>query len=153
MPRAKVSLPNPANNRSDLTRPSQAPKSAPGQEYGKRTGQEQAQQIIPVGGTPEPAPAPAPEAQSPAPGGLVPLAQGPQPGEIPWLKEPGSGGPPTTGLPNSAGPGPEALTGLGAQWHAQQMSEQGTLQSLLSHLASQPNASSIVKSLAGVAGK
>lgn len=156
MPRGKggsPQLPNPSNNRSDLVTPATAPKSAPGQEYGKRTAQEQSQKILPIGTPETPTPAPAPAGTPPPTTGMVPMAPGPQPGELPWLDHPGSGGPPTTGLPNSAGPGPEVLSGLGAQWHAQVQSEQGTLQSLLGHLASQPNASSIIKSLASSAGK
>lgn len=152
MPRAKQS--NPANNRRDLLTPAAPGRvlTQPDQEYGKRTAQEQSQKILPVGPQPTATPSPAPTAPA-APVAPPGQPQGPQPGELPWMDHPGPGGPPTTGLPNSAGPGPEVLSGMGAQWHAQQMSEQGTLQSLLSHLASQPNSSSIVKTLASAAGK
>lgn len=151
MPRAK--RPNPASNRTDLLTP-EAPgrqMTAPGQEYGKRTAQAQSQRILPVG-TPA-APTPAGPAASVAPAGQQPPPPAhAQPGELPWVGTPGSGGPPTSGLPNSAGPGPETLTGLGSQWYANKMSEQATLQQTLAHLAAQPNASSLVKSLAASAG-
>ncbi|HUD18166.1 MAG TPA: hypothetical protein VMQ59_12935 [Acidimicrobiales bacterium] len=60
--------------------------------------------------------------------------------------------PPTTGRPYGPGAGPEALTGTAATWHANQATEQGTLQTLLAGLAQRPGASSIVKSLASNAG-
>jgi hypothetical protein len=58
----------------------------------------------------------------------------------------------THGLPDSSGAGPEALTGLAAQLHAQQSSEQGSLQQMLGSLAARPGASTAVKSLAANAG-
>ena len=148
----------PRSTEIDLLTPSAPGRNmtSPDQEQGKQTAQQQSMRILPIGTPPvanAPAgPAPAPVA-APAPATpAAPSAPGPLPGELPWLDHPGSGGPPTTGLPNSAGPGPEALTGLGAQWHAQQQSEQGTLQQLLGHLAAQPAASSLTKTLASAAG-
>src|SRR5579864_2200760 len=114
MPRAR----RPTANRTDLDRPADPGRilTAPNQEYGKRTAQEQSQRILPIGSTPtaeQPtvsAPATPTAAVAPTP----PPAFGPPPGAKHWLDQPGSGGPPTTGLPNSAGPGPEVLTGVGA---------------------------------------
>lgn len=155
MPRARV--PNVANNRHDLLTPAAPGRMmvTPGQRQGQESGQMQSMRMQPIG-VPEQPPGATPAAVPPGAGApapqLPPAQQGPMPGELPWLDHPGSGGPPTTGLPNSAGPGPEVLTGLGAQWWANKNSEQGTLQSVLTHLASQPNASSVIKSLASAAG-
>lgn len=152
MPRAK--RPNPAFNRTDLNTPQGPTKiaTAPGQAYGQQTAQRQSQRVVPIG-TP---PVPAPTAQ---PGGGAGSRQQPTspapltaPGEIPWLGTPGSGGVATAGLPNSSGPGPESLTGMGAQWWANKQSEQGSLQAVMAHLASQPGASSVIKGLAATAG-
>lgn len=156
MPRARSSLPNPASNRTDLLTPDAPARrmTSPGQAYGKRTAQAQSQKIVtpgvPAGPTAAPAAAPTPTAApaTPAP------AQTPLPGEIPWIGTPGSGGHATTGLPYGPGPGPEALTpgGVGQQYLANKGSEQASLQAVLAHLASQPGASSLVKSLAASAG-
>lgn len=151
MPRAKT--PNPANNRTDLGTP-EAPgrnMTAPDQMYGNRTAQEQTQRILPIGTPAQPS---APSVGTPgAPAPQAPPPAAPEPGSLPWLDKAGPGGPPTAGLPNSAGPGPSATTGLAAQWMAQKQTEQGTLQSVLSHLASQPQASSLIRSLASAAGR
>jgi hypothetical protein len=151
MPRAKQ--PNPANMRTDLLTPDAPGRAmeAPDQAQGRQTAQAQSQRILPIGTPAQP--------QAPSvgvPGAPAPAPQGPpapEPGSLPWTDKPGPGGPPTLGLPNSAGPGPEATTGLAAQWMAQKQTEQGTLQSVLSHLASQPQASSLIRSLASAAGR
>ena len=148
MPRAKQ--PSVANNRTDLLTPSAPGRNmtAPDQAYGKRTSQEQSMDIAPIGTPAQPA------APSTTPGAPAPQAAPvPQPGSLPWTETKGPGGHPTLGLPNSAGPGPEATTGLAAQWMAQKQTEQGTLQSVLSHLASQPQASSLIRNLASAAGR
>jgi len=130
--------------------------TAPDQEYGKRTSQEQSQRILPIGPQAVASPAPAPPsgpAQPAAGGGVLPtggLPGDPGPAHT-WA--PGSPGAPfTTGMPSGPGPGPEALQGVAANWHAMTQtapSEQNTLRSVLTHLATQPGASSLMKSLAG----
>lgn len=154
MPRAR--RPNPANNRTDLMTP-QGPSrvaTAPGQEYGKQTAQQQSQQILPIGLPTTPAPPAAPSGGPPQPS-EAPAPAGPLPGQIPWIA-PGRalthGEPITTGMPNSPGPGPEILGAIGRQAYAARVSEHGNLQSVLEALASQPGSSSIVKSLAQTAG-
>ena len=146
MPRAKT----PQSNRTDL--PGKVPtQTAPGQTYGKQTAQAQSQKILPVAAPPQtPAPAGGPAAPvAPAGGGGSPA---PLPGKLPWLEPTTHGLPATHGLPYGAGAGPEALSGPAAQWHAQQVSENGTLQQLLGTLAARPGASSAVKAMAANAG-
>jgi len=155
MPRAKGT-----NTRSDLLTP-RLPSSvtAPDQAYGQRTAQTQSMKIVPPGAPPAPvAPAPPPQgggtasAVAPAPGGAPTPAPAPLPGQLPWLHPTTHGLPVTHGMPTGPGAGPEALTGLAAQVHAQQSSEQGTLQQMLGSLAARPGASTAVKSLAANAG-
>jgi len=151
MPRAKQ--PNPANTRTDLLTPGAPGRAmtAPDQEYGKRTAQEQSQKILPVG--PQATPA-APAGSAPAaPGGALPAAGLPNdPGPAHTWMPSSPGAPFTTGMAEGPGPGPEALQGAAADMHAQintAPNEQNTLRSVLTHLATQPGASSLMKSLAG----
>lgn len=138
-------------NRTDLLNPKPEPiTTQPGQAYGQQTAQQQSQKIAPIGSAPVagPSAAPPPSAQSqqgpPAPAPGIP--------KLPFLEPPGHGLPVTTGRPYGAGAGPEALTGLAAQWHARQQSEQGSLQDLLRGLSNTPGASSAVRLLAANAG-
>lgn len=145
------------NNRTDL--PGKVPvMTAPDQTYGKETAQAQSQKILPLtaptmpgGGGPGSPAAPA------AGGGGAPPPSFPAPGPT-GADQGGLGAPPQTpapatqGLPSGPGAGPEVAGPLMKQAIAMRASEQGTLQSLLSHLASQPGASSITKSLASAAG-
>jgi len=150
MPRARV--PNPAANRTDLLSPKvSTTQTAPGQAYGKQTAQQQSMKIAPVGAPPAAAPAPTGGGGA----GPPPAPTPPQtlPGDLKFLhptERPNE--PLTTGMPTGPGAGPEVLQGVGAQANAQQVSEQGTLQQILAHLASQPGASSVVKGLSSVAG-
>ena len=153
----------PYKQRTDLN-PSTPAALAPSQQYGERAAQQAAQRAIPVAAPPQGAPS----APTPTGGGAPPqpVAQGvpqrppnafPQtppggPGVLPFLHPTNRPNEPVTaGLPSGPGPGPEALTGVGAI--AQNgAAEQGTLKNLLSNLASQPLASSALRSLAEVAG-
>ena len=151
MPRAKQ--PNPANTRTDLLTPSAPGRAmeAPDQAYGKVTAQKQSQKILPVG--PQATPA-APAGSAPAaPGGALPAAGLPNdPGPAHTWMPSSPGAPFTTGMAEGPGPGPEALQGAAADMHAQintAPNEQNTLRSVLTHLATQPGASSLMKSLAG----
>jgi len=144
MPRAKQ--PNPANNRHDLLTPAAPGRNMtmPDQEYGKRTAQEQSQQILPVGpGQSAPPTSPAPSGQAPQ---GAPQAAPPAAG-LPRL-EPGQFSQPLS-------PQHEAAAAAIAQ-QAQAVAatgEQATLKTVLAHLASQPNASSVVRSLASAASQ
>ena len=153
MPRRAI--PHPTANRTDLVTPGpvRGAPTAPDQEYGKATAQAQSMKMQPIGTPAQPAAA-GPSAPAPAPATpQIPSFTPAQPGARGWIDQPGSGGPPTTGLPNSSGPGPEALTGLGAQVAARNATEQGTLRDLLTHLSSQPMASSMIRTLASAAGR
>jgi hypothetical protein len=149
MPRAR-GVPNPANNRSDL--PGKVPvMSAPDQQYGKRTAQEQSQKMLPVSAPPAPTPSPAPAAEV-APAGQVPPQPGALPGALPWLhptQRPNE--PVSAGLRSGPGPGPEVMQGVGAI-ATQRQDEGGSLRNLLGALAARPGASSVVKGLASIAG-
>ena len=156
MPRAKQ--PNPANTRTDLLTPAAPGRAmtAPDQEYGKRTAQAQSQKILPVGPqATAPAPVTNPGAIAPGPvqGGALPAAGLPNdPGPAHTWMPSSPGAPFTTGMAEGPGPGPEALQGAAADMHAQintAPNEQNTLRSVLTHLATQPGASSLMKSLAG----
>lgn len=146
MPRAK-------SNRTDLNTPKVPVTTSPGQEYGKRTAQEQAQRMIPMasgppmsptGGTPPPAAQAPPQAQAPQP--FAP------PGSLPFLHPTNRPNEPlTTGLPTGPGAGPEALTGFAKAGYQNMMNTNGTAKQLLTHLASQPAASSIIQQLASTA--
>ena len=139
MPRAKQ--PSVTSNRTDLLTPSAPGRkmTTPDQEYGKRTSQEQSLSILPIG-TP-------PVATAPAAGGGAPAAPAGPPAA--------PSGPPRPGPGDFAAPtmDPQSeMRGqqLAAQWEANRATgEQGTLQQVLSHLAAQPQASSIIRSLAG----
>ena len=154
-PRARQ--PNPANTRTDLLTP-QAPgraMEAPDQAYGRVTAQAQSQKILPVGpqATPNPG-VPQPQAaQPPAGGGALPPAGIPgDPGPAStWLPS-HPGAPFATGMATGPGAGPEALQGEAANWYARSQTapnEQNTLKTVLTHIASQPGASSLMRSLAG----
>jgi hypothetical protein len=145
MPRAKA--PNVANNRRDLLTPA-APGRAmetPDQAYGAVTGQEQSQDILPIGTPPVAAGAPAAGPTGPSGSALGPTAPPPS-----MRLEPGDAMKATL---------PTPMHEQAAQAMAQQMQgvsatgEQGTLRSVLTHLASQPQASSIVRALASAAGQ
>jgi hypothetical protein len=156
MPRA-----NPANNRSDLPGKVASTVTAPDQAYGARTAQEQSMKMLPVAAPSATATPAAPQpAGGPSPAGGAPdigaMFSAPTPFEQlggHYMQVPSqSGNPVTTGLPTGAGPGAEARGPILRQADAQKYSEQGTVQSLLSHLASQPGASSMTKALASAAG-
>ena len=154
----------PYPNRTDLQRA--VPTAvAPNQEYGKRAEQQAAQRSIPVSGPPGGAPSVTPPAPQGAPAGPPapapvggnranafppPPPQGP--GVLPFLHPSNRPNEPVTaGLATGPGPGPEALTGVGAI--AQNGSvEQGTLKNLLGSLASAPVSSAEIRDLAAVAG-
>ena len=148
MPRAKQ--PNPANNRHDLLTPAAPGRNmtTPDQEYGKRTAQEQSQQILPVGPNQTSVATPAPGTSAgPTPGGGA-QAPAPQPqAGLPRL-EPGQ-------FSQSLSPQHEAAAAaIGQQAQAVAATgEQATLKTVLAHLASQPNASSVVRSLASAASQ
>ena len=148
MPRAKQ--PNPANNRTDLQTP-QGPThavEAPDQAYGNVTAQAQSQKLLPIGTPTQPAPAAGPAAAGAAPAPVAPPTSTAAPASL--RLEPGDAMGAT--LPTPAHE-------FAAQQMAQQMqavhatSEQGTLQSVMAHLAAQPQASSIIRSLASAAGQ
>jgi hypothetical protein len=151
MPRARAT-----NTRTDTMTPKlPAGTVQKDQAYGNRTAQEQSLAMLPLGGQTPPAAAPAATPGTPSGAPNQAAAAGgptPRPGELPWLQPTNHGLPVTTGRPYGPGAGPEALTGPAAQWHAQQSTEQGTLQTLLKGMAQVPGASSIVKSLAQAAG-
>ena len=137
---------------------------APGQQYGQRAAQQAAQRAVPVSAPPQGAPAGPPTPTGGPPGAPTPPPIGGNranafptpppggPGILPWLHPTNRPNEPVTaGLSSGPGPGPEALTGVGAI--AQNgAAEQGTLKNLLSSLASQPLAGAAVRSLAEVAG-
>lgn len=147
--------PSPAANRSDLAVPN---VQAPAAVYGERQQQQVAQRAVPVAAPPA-APAPASNASQPlsaapigpsggAQGGLPPVSG---PGILPFLHPSNRPNEPVTaGLPTGAGPGPEALTGVGAV-AANQSVEQGTLKNLLTSLANAPMSSGAIRDLAAVA--
>lgn len=150
MPRA-----NKANNRTDLPGKVATTVTAPDQQYGNRTAQEQSMKMLPASAPPGAAGSPsgaqpgAAPVATPAPAG--PPASLQAAGSLPWLHPTQRPAEPTTaGMRSGPGPGP-APTGLMGLAQAQ-MNEQGSLQMLLGHLASQPGASSVIKSLANVAG-
>ena len=152
-------------NRTDLIGPAQlANQTAPGQQYGDRAAQQQAQRAIPVaptalttGGPPTGAPTPPqPPAQQGPPqlASILGQAAGHNgPGDNTLLNRPTDrpNEPVTAGLPVGPGPGPEALSGVGAAARDNAV-EQGTLANLLQSMASQPNAPTAVKALAARAG-
>lgn len=89
-------------NRTDLQ---QAPRVAGGQPYGVAQMQRQAQQAVPIAGTPMPAPGAAP---MPAAG--APMPQGPLPGSLGFTDPSQRPGEPVQhGLPMGPGGGPEVL--------------------------------------------
>ena len=129
-------------NRSDLR--AALPLNAPtGLPYGDRQKLIQAQRAVPMAPAPTAAPAPGPSA-APAPpaGGPGPIPA-PAPGQNPLLgptKRPNE--PVTAGLPSGPGPGPEALGPLA------QPTQGSSVSSLLTSLASSPNATPEVRQLA-----
>jgi hypothetical protein len=135
--------------RTDLLTPHpEKVTTVPGQEYGKRTAQEQSQRILPLGPGPAPAPAPTggpvtPQPAPPPPAARVPGDRGDwtRPTERP-------NEPLTTGLPTGPGPGPEGLTGFAAAGYQQAQSAHGTVKSMLQRMAANPVASDVVRTLA-----
>lgn len=132
--------------------------AAPGQEYGKKSQQQAAQRAVPM--APPPGPSSAVPSAPPSEG-AAPV--GPQP---PVLNGIGKGNaglglwthpterpdePITAGMASGPGPGPEVLSGVGAV-AANGAVEQGTLKSLLGHLAAAPASSTALRDLAAVAG-
>ena len=102
------------SNRTDLNNSRQPIKVAPGQAYGAAQMQREAQQVLPVAGTPVPSPAgPAPAAPGGAAAGAAAAPAGPMPGELTPLGAPSQrpGEPVTAGLPVGMGPGIEAMGG------------------------------------------
>jgi len=146
------------NTRTDLLTPRlPAGTVEKDQSYGARTAQQQSMRVLPIGAPSTPPPV-APPASASAPGAPPPdlgrvLAgnqSGVMPGTLDWKNKPGDR-PLTHGLPVGPGPGLEAL-GVAGDNIQQLSNESGSLGQLLTHLASQPNASSVVKALAGRAG-
>ncbi len=144
----------PYSNRTDLQSATPLPvKTATSQQYGERAQQQASQQALPLAppgpATPPGQPPPTPPSGGPAQSGLPPVSG---PGILPFLHPTNRPNEPVTaGLPTGAGPGPEALTGVGAI-AANQAVEQGTLKNLLGSLANGPASSSAVRDLAAVAG-
>ena len=136
-----------------MAAPSPEPISTvPGQGYGDAAAQQAAQRAIPISAQPV-ANAPQPTAAVPsAGGGGVPggasaasPAAGPYAGELTPLTAPTQrpNEPVTAGLPVGPGPGPEALTGVGAQGFAH-----SNVTNLLTALAQIPGAGADVANLA-----
>ena len=144
-------------NRSDLNK--QEPiTTAPGQEYGKRSQQQAAQRSVPMAPPPQAGPAPAagaPSAPTPSAEPPAPIINGLGKGNAGlglWThptERPDE--PITAGMASGPGPGPEVLGGVGAA-AANGAVEQGTLKSLLGHLANGPTSSTALRDLAAVAG-
>jgi hypothetical protein len=142
--------------RTDLLVPKpEAVTTAPDQEYGKRTSQEQSQRILPLGGP----------GLTAGGGGSGPSVSGPNgnpglsAGAAQPVRLPGDRGdwrrpterpnePLTTGLSTGPGPGPEGLTGFAALGHAQATNANGSTAQLLKQMANSPNASDVVRTLA-----
>lgn len=130
-------------NRQDMSRPLPV-TTVPGQTYGQAGQQAAAQRAVPMGPAPQGSPNPQPQApapQGPAPGesGLALMRDTERPNE-----------PVTAGLPGGAGPGPEALTGVG-QMAMNQDTSQRNVRDFLTSLASDPGAPQAVHVLAGLA--
>lgn len=127
-------------NRSDL-RSGPLPLAAPrGLPYGDRAKLIAAQRAVPMG--PPPSAAPGPAAPSTPPG-----APAPEPGSLPFThptQRPNE--PVTAGLPMGPGPGPEAITGVGAGGFGHSATAD-----MLSQLAAVPGAGSDLKALASYA--
>jgi hypothetical protein len=148
--------PKPTANRTDV----EPITVAPATQYGDRSRQQAAQRAVPLGSPPQGppaaaaigspgAPAPTGGANGPPQPGLPPVTG---PGILPFLHPSNRPNEPVTaGLPTGPGPGPEALTGVGAVV-ANQAAEQGSLKNLLGSLASGPTSSSAIRDLAAVAG-
>ena len=145
-------------NRTDLQR-AEPVAVAPSAVYGQGVKERQAQSAVPLATPPSgppAAPAPPPGAPAPQAGANTPTPQGlppvSGPGVLPFLHPSNRPNEPVTaGLPTGPGPGPEALTGVGAIAQ-NQAAEQGTLKNLLGSLASAPTSSSAIRDLAAVAG-
>jgi hypothetical protein len=157
MPRGKAGGPvkgtvgKPYPNRTDLVS-AEPVSTAKSQNYGERSQQQAAQRAVPLAppASPPGVPGSQPPAQLPNTSGATAPVAGP--GLLPFLHPTNRPNEPVTaGLPTGAGPGPEALTGVGAIV-ANQAVEQGTLKNLLGSLASSPTSSSAIRDLAAVAG-
>ncbi len=142
------------SNRSDLVS-AEPITTAKSQNYGERSAQQAAQRAVPLGPPPAAqsaagAPGSQPPTQLPNTSGATSPVNGP--GLLPFTHPSNRPNEPVTaGLPTGPGPGPEALTGIGAV-AANQAVEGGTLKNLLSFLASSPTSSSAIRDLAAVAG-
>ena len=135
--------------------------TAPGQPYGARAAQAAAQNAVPVAAPPAPgsqapsaSPSGGPGAPPAAPLG-IPGAQAtpgprPLPGQLPFTGPTARPTEPiTTGLARGAGPGPEALTGIGAI--ARDTAPSDSTVALLASLADSPTAGSDLRDIAGLA--
>jgi hypothetical protein len=155
---------SPQSNRTDRNVPN---VQAPAENYGERQQQQVAMRAVPVAAPPAVTPGSG-NPSTPAPAGTPNTAQGQPagpagpggpglppvsgPGILPFLHPTNRPNEPVTaGLPTGAGPGPSALTGVGAV-AANQAVEQGTLKNLLATLANAPASSSSIRDLADVAG-
>lgn len=145
----------PYPNRTDL-QSAEPVATGKSQQYGERAQQQASQQALPLAppGPSQPSagapstPSP-PQGGGPAQPGLPPVSG---PGIIPFLHETARPNEPVTaGLATGGGPGPEALTGVGAI-AANQSAEQGSVKNLLGSLANGPMSSSAIRDLAAVAG-
>lgn len=99
-------------NRTDLQAPKVPMSAAPGQQYGARKAQMDAQRATPMG----PVPSPAQLNSTPSGGaGGAAIPPAPLPGQVTGLDVPSTrpNEPVTAGLPVGAGPGPEALLPMG----------------------------------------
>lgn len=151
MPRARNSATRSYPNRSDLTRPATV-TAAPGQPYGAAGQQRAAQAAQPMG----PQPVAGAPSNQPSMDDIAQLMQqhaqttGITPGQHMQAPTARPNEPVTHGIPVGAGAGPEALTGVGAATRDNTI-QQGTLQNLLTNLASQPQATDAIRRLAVVA--
>lgn len=113
MPRARTGN---GGNRTDLLNPRQPVRTAPGQEYGQADQQRQSQGSIPLAGAGANPAASAPLSAATAP---PPASAPPPPPRMPVQVTPLTAPterpdePVTSGLPNSPGPGPEAMGSQG----------------------------------------
>lgn len=111
-----------------------------------------AQKQVPIAAPPAvpAAPAPPPASGAGTAGGGVLAHTSPEPGELPFTGPSSRPNEPlTAGLPQGPGPGPEALTGIGAM--AARSAPQDTATKLLATLAMQPTAGSQLRDIARIA--
>jgi len=126
-------------NRTDLRAGPLAATAPRGLPYGERQQLMAAQRAVPMGTPTSPGGGPAPQSQ--------PSQQGPLPGTLPFLHPTARPNEPVTaGIPLGPGPGPEALTGVGAGGFGHSATAD-----MLSQLAAVPGASPEVANLAAYA--